>query len=200
MAANFFYISTNPNVQAKLASEIRSTFNSVDDIRTGSVLNKCTYLKAVVEETLRMSPSVPGFLPREVLAGGITVAGHTFPKGVELAVPIYTIHHNPKYYPSPHKYDPERWIESSVGHDAVAKAWNAFNPFSYGTRQCIGKRLAYTELWITIARAIWLFDFHYVSGGMEDKLGDSIVEYKLMDHFAAARSGPVVRFQKKSMS
>ena len=200
MAANFFYISTNPNVQAKLVSEIRSTFNSVDDIRTGSVLNKCTYLKAVVEETLRMSPSVPGFLPREVLAGGITVAGHTFPKGVELAVPIYTIHHNPKYYPSPHKYDPERWIESSVGHDGVARAWSAFHPFSYGTRQCIGKRLAYTELWITIARAIWLFDFHYVSGGMEDKLGDSIVEYKLMDHFAAARSGPVVRFQKKSMS
>jgi cytochrome P450 len=199
MAANFFYISTNPTVQAKLASEIRSTFNSVDDIKLGPALNECVYLKAVVEETLRMSPSVPGILPREVLAGGITVAGHLFPAGVELTVPIYAIHHKPKYYPRPHTHDPERWIESSVGHDKVEKALSAFNPFSYGTRQCIGKRLAYTELWIAIARAVWLFDLYYVSGGMEDEFGDGVVEYKLVDHFAAARTGPVVRFQKRSM-
>lgn len=197
MAANFFYISTCQETQSKLATEIRSTFDSVEKIKLGSKLDSCIYLKAVVEETLRMSPSVPGVLPRRVMAGGIEVVGHKFPAGVELAVPIYAIHHNPKYYPDPHRHNPDRWLANIVGEENVAKSRSAFHPFSYGSRQCIGMKLAYMELWITLARAIFLYDFRYIEGGFEDSFDTHPVEYKLVDHMAAARSGPIIQFVKR---
>ena len=144
-----------------------------------------------------MSPSLPGIIPREVLPGGITVSGQFFPAGVELTVPIYALHHNEAYYPEPHNHRPERWLPEVVGKEAVETCWSAFTPFSYGSRACVGKRLAYMELWTTIARAVWMFDMEYRGGGREDAFGGDVVEYKLLDHLAAGRSGPTVRFVKR---
>ena len=187
------------SVQQKLYAEIRSTFDSVDEIRSGPKLDSCKYLKAVVEETLRMSPSVPGVLPREVMSGGITVAGNFFPAGVEVSVPIYAIHHNSKYFPQPYKYMPERWLPEVVGDEAVQRCWSAFLPFSYGARQCVGKRMAYMELWITLARAIYLFEMEFVSGGRDESLGPDISEYRLIDHLTTARQGPIILFKKRGV-
>ena len=75
-------------MKAKLSREIRSTFKSEEEIKLGPKLDSCEYLKAVVEETLRISPSLAGPLPRQVEAGGLQVLGQYFPEGVELAVPI----------------------------------------------------------------------------------------------------------------
>lgn len=198
IAANFFYLTRNPHTLSRLASEIRSTFTSSREIRLGPKLDSCHYLHAVVEETLRMSPSVPGLLTREVLPGGAEVAGTYFPAGVELGVPIYAIHHNSIYFPSPHTYKPERWLEdeNEDGKFGVTSAYSAFQPFSYGTRQCIGKRLAYMEIWFVLARVLWQFDVEFVSGREEVLHGDE-PEYKLWDHMAAAREGPVVRFRPR---
>ncbi|KIX92471.1 uncharacterized protein Z520_11791 [Fonsecaea multimorphosa CBS 102226] len=197
LAANFFYLTHNKDKLVKLCAEIRSTFPSVDEIKLGRQLDSCRYLKATVEETLRFSPSLPGVLPREVLPGGLTVDDRFFfPPGVEVSVPVYALHHNAEYFPDPDVWKPERWIPEEVGEDAVKKSYAAFTPFSYGSRQCIGKRLAYIELWITIARAVYLFDMEYVGGGIEDRPASSnVAEYKMLDHLAAAREGPVIRFR-----
>ena len=197
LAANFFYLTTNPSAQRTVAAEVRSTFASVEDIRHGPALDSCRHLKAFIEETLRMAPSVPGMLPREVLPGGITVAGKFFPTGVELAVPIYALHHSEKYHPEPHQHRPERWLPEAVGQEAVDRAWSAFSPFSYGSRSCLGKKLAYMELWTTIARVVWTFDLEYRGGGREEAFGDNVVEYRLLDHLTAGKSGPIVRFHKR---
>lgn len=201
IAANFFYITRNANILSRLTAEIRSTFDTVEEITLGPKLDSCRYLHAAVEETLRMSPSVPGLLPREVMNGGIKVAGTNFPEGVEIGVPIYALHHNSEYYPSPHTYRPERWLEDETGEKdgaaAVARAWSAFLPFSHGSRQCIGKRLAYTEIWIVLARAMWQFDLQFVRGREEESVRKMGVEYKLWDHLAAGREGPVIRFRPR---
>jgi len=139
-------------------------------------LDSCRYLKATIEETLRFSPSLPGILPRKVLPGGLTVDDRFyFPAGVEVTVPVYALHHNAEYFPDPDTWKPERWLPDEVGEEGVKRCYEAFTPFSYGSRQCIGKRLAYIELWITVARAVYLFDFDYVGGGKEDRLGVMIV-------------------------
>jgi cytochrome P450 len=180
----------------RLASEIRSTFDSVEEIKLGPKLESCKYLEAVIGETLRISPSLAGPLPRQVEAGGLKVLGHYFPEGVELAVPIYALHHNERYYPDPHRYIPERWIVEESGEEFVERCRSAFQPFSYGSRQCIGKRLAYIELYITIARAAFLFEIEYLGGGREKRLGPDVLEYELIDHIAASRDGPLIQFTK----
>jgi len=145
-----------------LTTEIRSTFATVEAICLGPALDSCRYLHAVINETLRISPSLPGILPREVLLGGLTVCGHSFPSGVEISVPIYAVHHNPDVYPFPHKHIPERWLAEETSEEAVKRCHDALTPFSYGSRMCIGRRLAMMELWLTLARAVWLFDLTYV--------------------------------------
>ena len=181
----------------KLRSEICLKFTSVEEIRLGPALDSCQYLKAVVEETLRLNASLPGYLPREVLSGGILVAGIYFPPGVELAVPTYTIHHSPHYFEKPYEHIPSRWLPKESGEDRVNEARKVFIPFSYGSRICIGRRLAYIELWITIARLVFLYDMKYVGGGKETSLGPEICEYKIEDNFSAKRSGPIIEFRKR---
>jgi cytochrome P450 len=199
LAANFFYLTNNPRTLACLKLEIRKKFSSLDDIRLGPDLDDCRYLQAVVNETLRLSPSVPGVLPREVLSGGLLVAGEMFPSGVEVSVPIYALHHNEEVFFEPHRFIPERWMPVHTSGEAVKRCLNTLNSFSYGSRQCIGKRLAVIELYLTLARAVWSYDIEYVCGGKDGRFGDNvdIVEYKLLDHLAAGRNGPVIRFWKR---
>ena len=197
IAANFFYLTQNPQTLSKLTSEIRSAFSSIEEIRLGPQLSSCEYLNAVIDETIRISPSLAGVLPREVLSGGITVCDEYFPKGVELTGPIYALHHNATVFPAPHKHIPERWLPSEVGEQAVQRAHNALTPFSYGSRMCIGFRLALMELRMLLARSVFTYDLKYVEGGREDRLRDEANEFKLLDHLAAARTGPIVRFIKR---
>lgn len=184
--------------QNRLAKEVQSQFSSVEDIRLGDALDRCHFLKAYAEETLRMSPSVPGLLPREVLPGGIDILGDHFPPGVEVAVPIWALHHDSRYYDDPHRHRPQRWLEDECGEEAVRQCWYAFHPFSYGTRQCLGMKVAYSQIWITLARIAFLFEVVYEGGGMEDRFDLDTVQYKLLDHMAAGRDGPILTFRLRS--
>lgn len=142
LAANLFYISHNPHVSERLKKEVRGAFTSQDEITAASVVH-LPYLKAVVDESLRMSPSVPSGVPREPYTGGANIAGEFIPEGTDVTVPTYAIQHNPEYYPDPFKYYPERWLVEESGEEAVRRATSAFAPFSLGARGCLGKRLAY---------------------------------------------------------
>ncbi len=213
MAATLFYLVRNEDALRKVTEEVRSKFSDVEEIVQGAGLNSCSYLRACIDEAMRLSPSVGGIVPREVLPGGITIDGHTLPQGIVVGVPHYTIHHNPDYYPSPFHYIPERWVEgasasglngSAVTSDEVARAQSAFCPFSIGPRGCIGKGLAYQEMMTTLARTIYLYDMRRAAGVRDPGEGSPRLEwgrhreneYQLMDIFTSARDGPMVEFRK----
>ena len=71
ISAAFFYLTHNPHAQATLKHELLTTFTSVDEIRSGPNLSSCKYLRACLDESMRMSPLVAGDLNREVLPGGM---------------------------------------------------------------------------------------------------------------------------------
>lgn len=142
LAATVFYLVHNPAEMKKLADEVRSAFNDVEEIRMGTTLSSLQYLRACIDEAMRLSPSVGGLLPREVLAGGMEIDGNQIPAGTVVGVPHYTVQHNAQYYPQPFDFKPGRWIagsSTSVTSDNVALAQSAFCPFSVGPRGCIGK-------------------------------------------------------------
>ena len=151
LAATFFYLVHNPEKLEKLTQEVRITFSEVEEIHMGSKLSGLAYLRACLDEAMRLSPSVGGILPREVLAGGIEIDGHHVPQGTVVGVPTYTIHHNPKYYPQPFGYKPERWIagsEPNVTAESITAGQSAFCPFSVGPRGCIGKGRRSVSSWL----------------------------------------------------
>ncbi|CAJ2509677.1 Uu.00g147030.m01.CDS01 [Anthostomella pinea] len=215
MAATLFYIVRSPVALQKASEEVRAKFSDVEEICQGPSLTSCVYLRACIDEAMRMSPSVGGIAPREVLPGGITIDGEFIPEGVVTGTPHYTIHHNAAYFPQPFSYIPERWMagssksfggvgESTFTEQDVALAQSAFCPFSVGPRGCIGKGLAYIEMMTTMARVLFLYDlrksagFDPAEGSMDLEWGRQRVdEFQLMDQFTSLKNGPMVEFRKR---
>ncbi|KAK3723553.1 hypothetical protein LTR37_001805 [Vermiconidia calcicola] len=175
LAAALFYLVHNPRVKHTLVEELQSVCSSEDwNQISPSKLISLPYLRAVVDETLRLAPPVPSSLPREVLKGGITIDGNNIPEGTIVGVSAYAIHRNSDYFPEPETFYPERWIltdceETSTPsslpnvpvprtRDSVALARQAFVAFSQGSRGCIGRQLAYYELHTALALLLYRFD------------------------------------------
>jgi cytochrome P450 len=197
LAASFFYLGRPENISAlnKLVTELKDTFNNVEEIQSGTKLNSCQYLRACIDEALRLSPPVPGGLPREVLAGGMSIDGEFIPARVDVTVPIYALHHNPSYFRNPEKFMPERWIKSFSSPEELQVAQETFSVFSLGPRGCIGKSMAYMELLITVARVVWLFEFRLMDGGKgKISSGDKAREgiFEISDYFVAEKDGPMM--------
>ncbi|MCJ1247414.1 hypothetical protein MMC30_004628 [Trapelia coarctata] len=205
ISSTLFYLLHNPSTLTELTTEIRSTFDSVELIRSGKQLNSCRYLRACIDEALRFSPPTGGIVSREVLEGGINIDGHYLPKGIDVGTPHYALHHNEEYFPDSFTYKPSRWLvnpDVGITHESVELARSAFCAFSMGPRGCLGKGMAYREISIALARVVWLYDMRLAEGS---KLGEGDFnfakgrrrpgEYQLYDTFASKAHGPEVEFR-----
>lgn len=207
MAAIFFYLSRNPDAYARAVSEVRSTFTSVEEItRSKEKLNSCRYLRACIDEAMRMSPSVGQTLAREVPSGGAMVDGDFIPGGCDVGVPIYAIHHKEDIYPDPFNYNPDRWlVEKENASQQVKDMYAAYNPFSVGPRSCMGKGVALVEMMATFAVVLFRLDFKMTEeDGSGGKAGAAFGrhranEFQLWDHITSSKEGPVLRFRPRVM-
>lgn len=179
LAATLHYLLHNPPTLHRLRTEILATFSTRHEIRMGPKMQSCSYLRAVIDETMRMTPAVGGNLPREVLPGGLEIPelGVYLPEGVDVGVPIYAVQHHADYVVRPFVFDPERWLHSSSssgtgggegekeGHHPQNRSslQEVFTPFSIGHRSCLGKPLVYMELSLALARLIFAFDMRLSS-------------------------------------
>ncbi|KAI1357545.1 cytochrome P450 [Xylaria arbuscula] len=200
ISAATFYLSRNPECYKRLSEEIRTAFASADDIHSGPVLSNCLYLRAVIDETLRIAPPVPGVLWREARADGpVIIDGHVVPPGTQVGVNTYAIHHNEEYFPDPFAFKPERWLDSGMPDEQKKLMHGAFVPFSLGARGCAGKAMAYLESSLVLAKLLWHFDFRPAQGELGE-LGGGIPgktdgrgrkdEYQLYDQISGAHDGP----------
>jgi cytochrome P450 len=99
------------------------------------------YLDAVVKETLRIRPVVPGVVRK--LTEPISVRGYELPAGVRLAPNIYLTHRRPDVYPEPERFRPERFLDDPPD----SYSWI---PFGGGIRRCIGASFAIYEMKVVI--------------------------------------------------
>ena len=206
LTATVFYLLHNPQTLQRLQQEIWQAFNGVEEIRMGPALASCRYLTACLTETMRVTPPVGATLPREVCAGGITVDGHHFPAGIDVGVPAYGLHHNADYFPDPYSYKPERWLlhEPGTTEESLARANSAYHPFGVGRTSCIGKRFAYLEMSIILARILWIYEIRLQPGSSlgegNPRLGDlrsRKSEFQTKDIFVSAHDGPMVEFRDR---
>ncbi|KAI9732735.1 MAG: hypothetical protein M1818_007469 [Claussenomyces sp. TS43310] len=205
--AAFFYLTRYPAVYMRLVEEIRTVFNSVEEIVSGSKMNQCIYLRAVLEEALRLCPPVFGILPRQVMAGGQSIDGVFLPENTVVGTSAYCIHRNLEYFPEPSIFQPERWIvDDATGatEESVQIARSAFFAFSLGGSSCVGKQIAYQELSIALARVLFQYDFRLKAGdrtgagdpSLEEGRRDPL-EFQVEDVFAVLTNGPMVEFKAR---
>ncbi|XP_059612484.1 cytochrome P450 9e2-like [Phlebotomus argentipes] len=141
-----YEICANPDVQQKLYEEIKSVNDELRGKRiTYDILQKMKYLDMVVSETLRKYP--PSIVIDRECNKDITLELYDnftfdFKKKHAVWVPIYAFHWDPKYFPNPAKFDPERFSDenkSSINS-------SVYIPFGIGPRNCVGSRFALMEL------------------------------------------------------
>lgn len=123
-------------------------------------LSKLNYTDLVMKETLRLHPSVPAFT--RVMAKDDELDGHQIPAGTLLNIGVYALHHNPKYWNDPEKFDPERF--SREDEHAAGHSHYAYIPFSLGPRHCIGQMFAEFETKVLMSRFLKSFKFKLVPG------------------------------------
>ncbi|KAJ5738141.1 hypothetical protein N7493_001296 [Penicillium malachiteum] len=149
-----YYITHNPETYQKLASEVRDTFKSEEEI-TVSAVNGLPYLKAVISETLRIHPSIPVGLHRVAPPRGGIIDGEQIPGRTWVSVAPLAACRSPRHWHEPDRFLPERWLG-----DPAFKNDNRdlSTPFSIGVRSCIGINLANVNLRLVLARLLWNFD------------------------------------------
>jgi cytochrome P450 len=100
------------------------------------------YLDAVVKESLRLRPVVPGVIRQ--LQRPLTIGGMDLPKGVHIAPSIYLIHRRADVYPQPEEFRPERFLGEST------PSTYEWLPFGGSIRRCLGASFALYEMRIVL--------------------------------------------------
>ncbi|KAF5230818.1 hypothetical protein FANTH_13669 [Fusarium anthophilum] len=137
MSAATYFLATHPECLAKLKDEVRSAFQSEDQIDMISV-QELKYLSAVLDESLRLYPPAPGPSPRVISEGGDTISGNFIPEGTNVDIWHWVLYHDPNHFAMVEEFHPERWLGDDPRFALDAK--HVFQPFSLGPRNCIGKK------------------------------------------------------------
>lgn len=136
-----YELTRNPDIQQKLYEEIVETHEKLDGKRlTYDVLQKMKYMDQVVCETLRIWPpavQVDRVCTKDYHYDDGNELKFDVEKGKALIIPIYGIQMDPKYFPEPDKFEPERF--SDENKDSIVPG--TYMPFGIGPRNCIGKRI-----------------------------------------------------------
>ncbi|EJU02639.1 cytochrome P450 [Dacryopinax primogenitus] len=137
------------------------------------------YVVAVVKETIRWRPVAALGVPH-VADEDLEYRGYVIPKGTQIIGNIWSIAHDPAYFPYPEQFQPSRFIDSSGNikepfpnyHDDIVA-------FGAGRRVCPGRDFANNMLFIDMAYLLWAFDFELARNEMGTSMPDTM---KFDDH------------------
>ncbi|GLW08511.1 cytochrome P450 [Microtetraspora sp. NBRC 13810] len=135
-------LGRRPDVEQRVHAELEAVLG--DKPPAWEHLPSLDYTARVIAESLRLHSSwlIMRRTLRETSLGGVTL-----PKGAEVIYSPYMLHHDPRWFPDPLRFDPDRWLP---GIDGGAPKW-AHIPFGSGAHKCIGDSFASAEMLIAMA-------------------------------------------------
>ena len=151
-----YHLANNPLKQELAIEEVDRLFEGGK--LTQEKFSQLRYIKACLMESQRMCPVASSSVRR--IQSDISVGGYLIPKGSQVVNSIYVNGQNPKNFPEPEKFLPERWLR---GHPDESKAHKfAHIPFGFGPRSCLGKRFAEVEAQAVAVKMLQRFrmEFH----------------------------------------
>lgn len=133
-----YYLGRNPKIYKKLVAEIRSTLKTSSEIVLGP-LSEMVYLNAVLKEGLRLYVPGGGGMTRIVPPEGAEICGNFVTGGTAVTMNHYPAYRHESNFARPKEFLPERWIATDDPAFASDRR-DVYEPFSYGPRNCIGKK------------------------------------------------------------
>ncbi|KAL1368880.1 cytochrome P450 83B1 [Arachis hypogaea] len=188
----------NPRVLKKVQEEIRTTLRSNNnnkkkkDFLEEDDIQKLTYFKAVIKETLRLHLPLPLLLPRETKEASI-IDGYKIPSKTLVYINAWAIHRDPEKWKDPEEFYPERFLLLDKNIDVGGQDFDLI-PFSYGRRQCPGMHMAIAALDLILANLLYCFDWELPDGVQKEDI-DTEVLPGLVQH----KKNPLCLFAKPFM-
>ncbi|KXS98944.1 hypothetical protein AC579_6731 [Pseudocercospora musae] len=120
---------------------------------------KLPYLNAVVQEAMRVCPSLGPGLPRIVPAAGARICGEYIAGGTTVIMDQLVVHMDKNIFGEDvEAFKPERWLADK---QKAAKMARHDLSFGYGSRICIGKHITRIEMFKLVPTLLMLFDFEF---------------------------------------
>lgn len=204
------YLGRYPLVYQKLAAEMRSSYRPREDIVWDTKLETSVYLRAVINEVMRLLPPACGVHWRECERPGVTIGPDGVPMSVgsDVGMSIFSLFRDARIFRDPVRFWPERWIPGTLPTAEYAMAKNMFTPFLIGPRNCAGSHVAIMIASIAYAYILVNYDFRLgpsqAAAGPcvgSDTLRETGAELELTfeSHYSIAgwESGPFVQFKAR---
>ncbi|XP_034984226.1 cytochrome P450 27C1 isoform X3 [Zootoca vivipara] len=147
-----YLLAKHPEVQHSVYKEIVNNLGK-DKIPDAHDVPNLPMIRAVLKETLRLYPVLPG--NGRITQKDMVVGGYLIPKGTQLALCHYATSYQEENFPLANEFQPERWLRKS-NMDRVDNFGSI--PFGYGIRSCIGKRVAELEIHLALIQLLQNFE------------------------------------------
>jgi len=156
LAWTFYLLSQNPDVEARLHEE-------VDEVLGGRVptmmdVARLPYTEMVLSESMRLYP--PAWALQRTALNDCEIGGYVIPKGSQVLMSQYVMHHDARYFPDPERFDPERWTQAARD----SRPQFSFFPFGGGLRRCIGDAFAMMEATLLLTQLAQRWQMRLVPG------------------------------------
>ncbi|XP_011029060.1 PREDICTED: cytochrome P450 81D11-like [Populus euphratica] len=166
----------HPEVLEKAQREIDEHIGH-DRLMDEADLAQLPYLRSILNETLRMYPPAPLLVPHES-SEECLVGGFRIPRGTMLSVNMWAIQNDPKIWPDPTKFRPERFDNPEGGRDEFK-----LMPFGHGRRSCPGEGLALRVVGLALGSLLQCFEWQ--------KIGDKMVDMTESPGFTLPKAKPL---------
>lgn len=153
--ANVMYqLLKNPDILRKLREEVDSVLDPEEVVAPYDKIKHLPYLKACLDESLRLWPPTPHNLPRKTPPEGTWVMGQFVPGNTTVGISALVAHRDETMFPEAEKFIPERFLG-----EKGKELQTSFLAFSAGARGCIGRNISYLEQAVLLASVVHRYNF-----------------------------------------
>ena len=155
-----YLLLRHPDVLRKLRSELDNVVDEDEKILPFDAIKDLPYLRACLDESLRLYPPTTFGLPRKTPPEGCGIMDEFVAGNLQVSTSAYVAHRDDDIFPNPESFIPERWL----GEDGK-KLQASFITFSAGARGCIGRNISYLEQTILVASLFHNYELALSSPG-----------------------------------
>ena len=149
-----------PRAMKQVQEEIRKVVGGGNNNICEEHLEKLTYLKAVVKESLRLHPPAPLLVFHES-SEDVKLNGFDVAAGTQVLINAWAIHRDPSFWEEPEEFRPERFLNNPCDFTGL---YFHYIPFGAGRRICPGISFAIRTTELLIANLVYEFDWKFPRG------------------------------------
>lgn len=154
-----FQLLKNPACLRRLREELDAVLDPDEVVAPYDKVKHLPYLRACLDESLRLFPPTPHGLPRATPPEGAMILGEWIAGNTTVSISAMVAHRDESVFYEPEKYIPERWL-GEKGKELQPY----FVTFSAGSRGCIGRNISYLEQTVCLASIIHRYDMAMAPG------------------------------------